>query len=302
VKAIRGLFHASKLYFDSGKNPQVQYLQPARSSDRIVSAFCCTRLNRNPLDLIERNLVAGAIIELRRARAFMRRHRLSILQSAAGFKICRDPRGSKRMAADADTRAEIGGAALDHAPGVNPAHRLFSQHAGAAGGGAEQGSLAGVADAGRHDVGVEIGFKSVMRRHLVALAALLMQAHPPALAVGVIILDAHGDDCADAREGEGHHRDQRAIPQADESRHVARVEQLARLFAGQHRGLAGLDDVLQPAHGMGWIGRDDLARHQPVEQHADRGEVLLDGRLLEAFPEATNIGPSCVALRIIAVV
>ena len=38
------------------------------------------------------------------------------------------------------------------------------------------------------------------------------------------------------------------------------------------------------------IGRDDLAGDEPVEQHADRGEVLLDGRLLEAFPEATDIG------------
>ena len=27
--------------------------------------------------------------------------------------------------------------------------------------------------------------------------------------------------------------------------------------------------------------RDDLADDEPVEQHADRGEVLLDGRLFE---------------------
>ena len=67
-------------------------------------------------------------------------------------------------------------------------------------------------------------------------------------------------------------------------------EQLARLFAGQHRGLAGLDDVLGAAHRMGRIGRDDLAGDQPVEQHADRGEVLLDRRLLEILGHRLDIG------------
>ena len=109
----------------------------------------------------------------------------------------------------------------------------FGQHAGAADGGAEQGSLAGVSDFRGVDIGVEIGFEVVMRRHLVALAAFLMQPHPPALAVGVIVLDAHGDDRADAREGEGHHRDQRAVAEAHESRDIDAVDQLARLFAGR---------------------------------------------------------------------
>ena len=61
------------------------------------------------------------------------------------------------------------------------------------------------------DIGVEVGFESMVRRHFMALAAFLMQAHPPALALGDIILDAHGDDRTDAREGESHHRDQRAV-------------------------------------------------------------------------------------------
>ena len=123
-------------------------------------------------------------------------------------------------------RAQIGGAALDHAPGVDAVHRLVGQRAGAAGGGAEQGSLAAVADSGRLDIGVEIGFEIVMRRHLMALAAFLMQTHPPALAVGVVVLDAHGDDRADAGEGEGHHRNQRSIAQADHGRHIDAVQQL----------------------------------------------------------------------------
>ena len=117
-------------------------------------------------------------------------------------------------------------------------HRLVGQRAGAAGGGAEEGALAVVADAGRLDIGVEIGFELVVRRHLMALAAFLVQPHPPALALGVVVLDAHGDDGADAGEGEGHDADQRPVAQADQGRRVDAVEQLAGLFGGQHRGLA----------------------------------------------------------------
>ncbi|MGO9233319.1 MAG: hypothetical protein ACLP4V_04250 [Methylocella sp.] len=88
----------------------------------------------------------------------------------------------------------------------------YGERAGASGGGAEEGGLAPVADASRLDISVEIGFQIVMRRHLMALAAFLMQADAPALALGVVVLDAHGDDGADAGKGERHHRNQLSIP------------------------------------------------------------------------------------------
>jgi len=47
------------------------------------------------LDFVERDLVAGAVIELGRARTFVRRHDLRVLQSAAGFEIGGDARGAK---------------------------------------------------------------------------------------------------------------------------------------------------------------------------------------------------------------
>jgi hypothetical protein len=60
-------------------------------------------------------------------------HDLRVLQSAAGFKIGGDARGAEGMAADPGARAELGGATLDHAPGV--ARCIFvRQRAGAAGG------------------------------------------------------------------------------------------------------------------------------------------------------------------------
>jgi hypothetical protein len=40
--------------------------------------------NRNPLDLIERDLVAGAVVKFCRARAFMCRHRLGVFERAVG--------------------------------------------------------------------------------------------------------------------------------------------------------------------------------------------------------------------------
>ena len=54
---------------------------------------------------MERNLIAGAVIELRRTRAFVRGHGLRVLQSAAGFEIGRDAGGAEGMAADPDPRA-----------------------------------------------------------------------------------------------------------------------------------------------------------------------------------------------------
>ena len=45
------------------------------------------------------------------------------------------------------------------------------------------------------------------------------------------------------------------------------VEQLAGFVGGQHGRLALLDDVLGAADGGGRVGVDDMAGHQPVEQH-----------------------------------
>jgi hypothetical protein len=51
------------------------------------------------------------------------------------------PVARKGMAADPGARAEVGGAALDHAPGVDAVHSIYSERAGAADGGAEEGDL-----------------------------------------------------------------------------------------------------------------------------------------------------------------
>ena len=54
-------------------------------------------------------------------------------------------------------------------------------------------------------------------------------------------------------------------------------EKFARFLRGHHRGRALDNGVPWPTHGMRRVGRQHLARHQPVKQHADTGQMLLNG-------------------------
>jgi hypothetical protein len=187
----------------------------------------------------------------------MRRHRLGIFEHAAGLKVGRNAGCPEAVAADLDLHAELRGATLNHAPGIDAVHRRRSERAGAADSRAEQGTFVVAGDAGGTNVLVEEGFELVVRRHFVALAAFLVEADPPALAIGKIILDPHRHDGADAGEGVGHHADQGAVAQADEGRGVDALDQHAGLVGREHGGLAALDDVLGAAHGGGGIGGEE---------------------------------------------
>src|ERR1700675_4308419 len=44
-------------------------------------------------------------------------------------------------------------------------------------------------------------------------------------------------------------------------------------------------------HRGGGIDRENLADDEPVEQHPDRGEMLLDGRLFELARHRLGVGP-----------
>ena len=56
------------------------------------------------------------------------------------------------------------------------------------------------------------------------------------------------------------------------------VEEGPGLLGGEDRGLAGLDDVLWSTDGTRGVEGQDLADDEPVEEHPQRHEVLLDGR------------------------
>jgi hypothetical protein len=91
------------------------------------------------------------------------------------------------------------------------------------------------------------------------------------------------------RRSLGHNRDQRPVPQAHNGRDIDVVEKLAGLLGSQHRGLAALHDMLGPTHGMGRVGGENLADYQPVEQHADCRQVLLDARRRARLRELLDI-------------
>jgi hypothetical protein len=50
------------------------------------------------------------------------------------------------------------------------------------------------------------------------------------------------------------------------------------LLSRQDRRLAFLDRVARAPDGMGRISVNNMPDHKPVEEHANRGQVLLDGR------------------------
>jgi hypothetical protein len=64
--------------------------------------------NRDPLHLVERDLIAGTVIEFGGARTFMRGHGLGVLKSTASFQIGGDARGAEGMAADPGALGRVG--------------------------------------------------------------------------------------------------------------------------------------------------------------------------------------------------
>jgi hypothetical protein len=141
---------------------------------------------------------------------------------------------------------------------------------------------------------------------VVLFAALLVQPDPAAAALHEIIADLHAKDRADAREAVCHDADQGSVAQADEIGHVRlsavfcgrfgdgyAVKQRAGLVGRQYRCLAFFNDIFGAAHGMGRIDVDDMPGNQPVEQHTERGQVLLDCRrrklVLKIFDEGGHV-------------
>ena len=138
-----------------------------------------------------------------------------------------------------------------------------------------------VGDTGRADIGVQRFGQRVVAGHRMVLAAFLMQPNRPAGAAWPQILDLHLQRGIDAREAVGQCRNQRPVAQIAHARSRDRIEQLTPGRGFEHRGLTELDDMLRPTHHGSRVVRHDLTGDQPIEHHADRGELLLDRRRLE---------------------
>ena len=110
-------------------------------------------------------------------------------------------------------------------------------------------------------------------------AAFLVKPEPGATTRLEIVLNPEGDDRTNASKGVAHQPEQGTVTQTDEFASIDRFQQLAHLAAREHRRLATCDHELGAAHGAGGSGDQDAARHQIVEQLANRSQVLFDARL-----------------------
>jgi hypothetical protein len=71
---------------------------------------------------------------------------------------------------------------------------------------------------------------------------------------------------------------QGAVALADDRIGIERIEQRPR-FLSRRTGVLLFDDM------PGWIDVENIAGHQPVEQHAQRRQMLLDGRSRDLAPQ-----------------
>src|SRR4051812_1371922 len=94
----------------------------SRSRRRSRKARHAPNLNYDPLDQIERDLVAAAVVKLGGLRAGVVGNLLGLFQGAAVRPECRDAGGAERMAADAFGKPCGLGPALNHLPGVVAVH------------------------------------------------------------------------------------------------------------------------------------------------------------------------------------
>ena len=79
--------------------------------------------DHDPLDLIERDDVGRAVIELGRAGALVRGHSLGVLECTAGLEVGGDAGGAESVAADLRLEARVGRAPADHPPDIDTVHR-----------------------------------------------------------------------------------------------------------------------------------------------------------------------------------
>lgn len=221
----------------------------------------------------------------------MCRDLLGVLERSTPFKVGGNSGCPERVATDLRFDAGCLRAPADHSPGVRLCHRvererpadLATRHR------PEDWSFSLIPKIRGREVGVQILLEQVVTGNVMSLAAFLMEAKPPALALRIVVLDFQTERGVDAREGKYQNADQRSIAKTNECIGSDRIEEQSCFIARENRRLAALHDVLWTAHRARGIRRNDLADHQPVEKHPHCGEVLLDGRLRERLAALLNV-------------
>ena len=163
-----------------------------------------TGLDRNPLHLIERDLVAAVVVELRCPGRLVCCDGLGVFDRTTILQIRRNASCPEGVAGGGRGEPCLAGSPFDHPQNVRPRHRRISGLVAAIDRAEEGSPLVLFGKAGFGQVSVHIGFGVVVGRHLVKLAALLVQAEPPSLAVLVLVRDLHASDGSHAGERVAH--------------------------------------------------------------------------------------------------
>src|SRR5205085_1679620 len=95
-------------------------------------SFAALHLDRDPLNLVKRQLVSPTVIKLRRARAGMIRHCGRLLERSSVFQVGRDPGRPETVIAELRCDPGRHGAPADHRIGVRLRQHGARQLAGAA--------------------------------------------------------------------------------------------------------------------------------------------------------------------------
>jgi len=131
-------------------------------------------LNRNPLDLVERNFIISPVIELGCPRRFVVRDLLRDLEFTAVFQIRGDAGCTESMIANPRFDAGRFRAPADDAVGVLLEEGIGGKLASLAAGTAEEIAVDVIGDAGRFDIIVQTLIETMMAGNVVLLAAFFV--------------------------------------------------------------------------------------------------------------------------------
>jgi len=147
------------------------------------------QLNSHLAVFIKRGRIASPVVKLRRAGVGVVRHFPSFGQRTVALQVISNARGAHGVIADAGFDARPLRMAL-----YQPVCILLRQPVRCAGRtprGAKQRPIFIVPDAGRRNILIEVRFQLWNAWRFVFLAALLMQAHPPAPPLAEVITHGH---------------------------------------------------------------------------------------------------------------
>src|SRR5581483_1700283 len=107
------------------------------------------------------------------------------------------------------------GSPFYHAEHIRPRHRI-ERHLLVSINTPKEGTLLFFTDSGRIEVSVKVCLCIVVRRHFMPFAAFLMQTNPVALALRIVVLNAHVNGSTNPREGEAHECNDRPITEPND--------------------------------------------------------------------------------------